>query len=143
MRGITLADLEAKGMTILHSAGVSLVKAAGVNATVTESNLPLVVASEAEFQREVVTFAQSRGWIVAHFRPSLNSRGEWQTAVAADGEGFPDLVMVRDRIIWAELKNRTNLSENQKRWRDAIQKAGGEWYLWRPKHWDELKKVLR
>jgi hypothetical protein len=45
------------------------------------------------------------GWRAAHFRPARTAKG-WRTPVAADGAGFPDLVLVRrTRIVAAELKS--------------------------------------
>ena len=47
--------------------------------------------------------------------------------------GFPDMVLVKDRIIFVELKSETGrLTKEQEGWRDDIQAAGGEWYLVRP-----------
>jgi hypothetical protein len=74
----------------------------------------------------------------------MNKRGQWMTAVQADGAGFPDLVLVRGRIIFAELKAAgRQLSSPQVAWAEAIHKAGGEFYVWKPKDWDEIEAVLR
>jgi len=49
--------------------------------------------------------AQMLGWKVAHFRPMFDAkRKRWRTPASRDGVGFPDLVLVRDRVIVAELK---------------------------------------
>ena len=48
--------------------------------------------NEAEFQRMVIDMAHLFGWRVAHFR-KVQTHGRWMTAVAADGKGFPDLVL--------------------------------------------------
>jgi len=57
--------------------------------------------------------------------------------------GFPDLVLVRDRIVYAELKTaKGKLSAEQSGWLDALAQAGGEAYLWRPADLDEVAKVL-
>ncbi len=98
---------------------------------------------ESEFMAQVIAYARANGWLVAHFRPSLNSRGEWQTAVQADGAGFPDLVLVRDRVIVAELKvGKNKPSEKQIEWNIAIQLAGCESYIWRPEMWDGIRELL-
>ena len=52
----------------------------------------------------IIDQAQWSGWTVAHFPPARTEQG-WRTAVAADGAGFPDLTLVRDRIIFAEVKS--------------------------------------
>jgi hypothetical protein len=60
--------------------------------------------------------------------------------------GFPDRVLVRDRIVYAELKREkktsTPVGAEQKRWLDSLTKAGGECYLWRPSDLDEIGRVL-
>ena len=83
------------------------------------------------------------GWTVAHFRPCQTGRG-WRTAVQADGAGFPDLVLVRDRVIFAEVKSAGGqLEPEQRAWRDRIQGAGGEWHLWRPGDRDRITELLK
>ena len=92
--------------------------------------------TERELQDAVIELAHIRKWRVAHFRPAMNERGQWRTAVAGDGAGFPDLVLVRDRVIFAELKSEIGkLSTYQQVWRDAIETAGGDYQLWRPADW--------
>lgn len=94
-------------------------------------------ASEAEFQKFVIDFAKARGWKVAHFRKVRVQRkgGEvyWETPVAADGKGFLDLELVRERIVKVELKVPPNTTTvEQKTWIDAYLKAGVEVYVWYP-----------
>ena len=59
--------------------------------------------------------------------------------------GFPDLVLVRDRVVFAELKvGKGRLTTAQARWRDMLLGADAEWYVWRPeKHLDEIHRILR
>jgi len=100
---------------------------------------------EAAFQRAVLAFANLHGWRTAHFRPGLNRRGQWQTAVQGDGAGFPDLVLVRERVVWAELKSdRGKVSAEQQEWINALCRAGQEVYVWRPTpgDWEEIEMVL-
>lgn len=79
--------------------------------------------------------ARTFGWRVAHFRAARTGKG-WRTPVAADGAGFPDLVLVRDRVVFAELKSKAGrLSREQQVWRDVLRHAGAEWHLWTPEHW--------
>ena len=97
---------------------------------------------ERDWQRDVIRLAQTLGWKCAHFRPAQTSKG-WRTAVAADGAGFPDLCLVRDRIIFAELKNEKGQpTEQQLEWIAALQVAGVEAYVWRPDDLDQVMAVL-
>lgn len=98
--------------------------------------------TEAEFQKAVIEYAQMRGWRVAHFRPARTEKG-WRTAVTGDGVGFPDLVLVRRRVIFAELKSDTGcVSVAQADWINALHDAGQEAYVWRPKDWDQIERTL-
>lgn len=100
--------------------------------------------SEAAFQAQVLHYAALRGWMRAHFRPAMNARGQWRTAVAGDGKGFPDLVLVRDRVVFAELKAvGGKLEAAQRTWQTALQNAGAEHHIWTPDEWDELTEVLK
>ena len=105
--------------------------------------------TEAEWLRTVVEYAQHRGWRVAHFKPAQTPRGQWLTAVAADGAGFPDLVLARDgRVVFAELKRMTGrLSEEQQAWFEALgryrsDRSWNETYLWRPCDWPAVEELL-
>jgi hypothetical protein len=73
--------------------------------------------TEAELQHAVIEYARLFGWTVAHFRVAQTKRG-WRTPVAADGAGFPDLVLVRGpRLIFAELKSASGrLRDEQEHW---------------------------
>jgi hypothetical protein len=112
---------------------------------------------ESEWQRTVIEAAQSLGWKVAHFRPGRVG-DSWRTPVAADGAGFPDLVLVRDRVLFVELKSDNGkLSPPQQSWRfaimDAALKSMGEpkvgdilpfsYHVWRPDDWHDVEFLLR
>ena len=100
--------------------------------------------SEAQFQRQVIQFAQLCGWRVAHFRPAMDSKGRWKTAVAGDGAGFPDLVLVRERVLFVELKTDTGrLTPDQEAWRQAAQAAGATHHVWRPRDWPAIERTLQ
>jgi hypothetical protein len=104
--------------------------------------------SEDTFQQHVLNVAEDNGWLRAHFRTVRIARADgsfyYATPVQADGEGFPDLVLVRERIIYAELKSEIGiLRPEQEVWKKAIEAAGGEYYLWRPSDWAEINKILR
>jgi hypothetical protein len=99
--------------------------------------------SEAAFQKNVVQLARARGWIVAHFRASLNQRGQWQTAVSGDGAGYPDLTLVRERVLFVELKAEDGrMRPEQRVWLRALANAGQDVFVWRPSDWNALIKVL-
>lgn len=69
----------------------------------------------------------------------------WRTPVAADGKGFPDLVLVRDRIVVAEIKGSDRVKPEQRAWLDAFRLAGTEAYVWTPETWaaGEVERILR
>jgi hypothetical protein len=83
---------------------------------------------EAAFQAQVLDLAGRLGW--THYHPYDSRRSN---------PGFPDLVLVRDRVIFAELKTQLGrLSSAQAGWRDRLLAAGAEWHLWRP---DDLPAI--
>ena len=89
--------------------------------------------TEREFQTGVVQYARLNGWRAYHTHNSRRSE-----------PGFPDLVLVRDRIIYAELKTtRGKPSKDQTAWLQALADAGAETYLWRPDSWPEIVATLR
>lgn len=88
--------------------------------------------SEAGFQSIVTTLARLQGWLDYHTYDSQRSR-----------EGFPDLVLVRERVIFAELKaQKGKVAPAQREWGKRLLKAGAEVYLWRPSDLDDIKQVL-
>jgi N-dimethylarginine dimethylaminohydrolase len=99
--------------------------------------------NEAAHQDAVVEYARLTRWRVAHFRRALNKRGVHMTAVAYDAKGFPDLVLVRDRVVFAELKAKgRKRTPEQEAWAEWLEAAGAEYHLWRPTDWDEIVRVL-
>jgi len=92
--------------------------------------------TEAQLLAAVLDLARVFGWRTAHFRAAMTAHG-WRTAVAGDGAGFPDLVLVRgSRVIAIELKSDTGaLTPEQRRWMDALTDAGVLACVWRPQHW--------
>ena len=88
------------------------------------------IVSEKEFQREVVKIARRFHWKVYHTYDSRKSE-----------PGFPDLVLVRKRVIFAELKTKAGkVSDAQQGWLTALLKAGAEAYIWKP---SDLKGIVR
>jgi hypothetical protein len=66
----------------------------------------------------------------------MNDRGQWRTAVAADGAGFPDLVLASaDGVAFVELKSaKGRLSERQKEW-IAVLEPHVDMMVWYPADW--------
>ena len=90
-------------------------------------------ASEKEFQGRVVAYARERGWLCYHTFDSRRSEG-----------GFPDLVLVRDRVVWVELKaDKGKVSLNQGKWLAALARAKQEWHVWKPADWNKVLEVLK
>ena len=89
--------------------------------------------SEKQFQQAVIDYALLHNWKIYHTYDSRKSV-----------PGFPDLVLVRDRIIFAELKREGGkLTEAQTTWLDAIAKAGGDAFVWMPSRWNVIEEVLK
>ena len=98
--------------------------------------------TERDWQRLVIDMATHNGWLVAHFRSALTPTG-WRTPVAGDGAGFPDLVLVRDRVLFVELKtDRGRVRPEQEWWGDALARAGAEYHVWRPRDEGEVWRCL-
>jgi hypothetical protein len=103
--------------------------------------------TEAELLRNVIDLAELLKWRCAHFRPGMNRRGVWSTAMSgSQAAGFPDLVLVRDRLVMVECKaERGRTSDAQRDWLAALSNAGVEEHVWRPSDWlsGEIEAVLR
>lgn len=86
--------------------------------------------------------ASTLGWTLCYH--TLRSKGSQS--------GFPDRVLVRERIIYAELKRELTgkksedanrqPSPSQREWLDGLASAGAEVYLWRPSDLEEIGLVL-
>ena len=103
--------------------------------------------TEKDFLQQVLSLAQLKGWLTAHFRPAMNTRGQWMTAVQGDGAGFPDLVLVRPpEILFVELKGpKGRLSEAQRVWLIKLGECQSESmtvHVWKPADWDSIVEVL-
>lgn len=105
--------------------------------------------TEAQLQSAVIDCARLLGWRVAHFRPARTIDG-WRTPVAADGAGFPDLVLARRGVvIFAELKGeKGRLTPEQRGWLSTLRGCTGgcHWtFVWRPEDWTDgtIEDVLR
>ncbi len=101
--------------------------------------------TERELQDWIVGAARLLGWRVAHFRPAWTEKG-WRTAGAYDAQGWPDLCLVRERVVFAEVKlERGRLAAEQDAWLDVLRNAGQEVHIWRPRDWTSglVENVLR
>ena len=101
--------------------------------------------TEKQFQQMVLQLAKLHGWRTAHFRPAMQRDGKWVTAVAGDGKGFPDTVLVKGgRLIFAELKvGRNKPTAEQRLWLAALGAVPGVTAaLWTPADWDAIETVL-
>lgn len=103
---------------------------------------------EEAFQRQVIELAKMHGWRVAHFRAVRVQRKDgsvhYATPVQADGEGFPDLILVRGPVMLAwELKVPPNKpTPAQIGWIVAFKKVGADARVMTPAEWPEIEKVL-
>jgi hypothetical protein len=98
--------------------------------------------SEDELQTSVIKHAHFYGYRVAHFRSVRVTRKDgstfWQTPVQADGEGFPDLILLKDGqrgLAW-ELKSEDGpVAKAQTNWLTAFKLAGFDARVVRPSDW--------
>jgi hypothetical protein len=91
--------------------------------------------TEKSFQADVTKLAAMYGWKFYHTWNSFHS-------VA----GFPDLVLARPpRLIFAELKSDLGkLSAEQISWSGILAGCPGvESYVWRPKHIEDVVRILK
>ena len=94
---------------------------------------------EASFQARILRLAKQHGWLCHHSHDSR--RNEW----GCDA-GLPDLILVRDAILFAELKTRMGkLTAEQERWLTMLSHTRGsqvEVYLWHPADWPTIEGRL-
>lgn len=89
--------------------------------------------AEKDFQNDIAALATARGWFVYHPYDSRRSTPGW-----------PDLVLIRDRILYRELKDeKGKLSVAQREVGEKIKAAGGDWDVWRPSMAQSIEEVLR
>jgi hypothetical protein len=88
--------------------------------------------TEKALQAHVLDLAQLFGWLAYHTFDARRSE-----------PGFPDVVLVRERVLFVELKTeRGRLSPAQVEWLRALLGAGAEVYLVRPRNLDVVAAVL-
>jgi len=104
--------------------------------------------TEAAFMAQVVRHAKLVGWTVFH-DGATNARRSCPHCRAIlkqprNTPGFPDLLLVRDRVLFRELKVKgRRLTAEQNQWRDLLLAAGANWDVWSPDDWDGIAEQLR
>ena len=95
--------------------------------------IPLDELTEKQFSAQVYDLARVCGWRRYHTYRSKHSPA-----------GFPDEVLVRERVIFAELKTEHGpMRPAQVEWIKALERAGVEVYVWRPHDLDLIAETLR
>jgi hypothetical protein len=83
-------------------------------------------------QDAIVEAARFNGWVAAHFTPA-QIEGRWRTPYAYDTKGFPDLILVRDRLVAVEVKgDGDSLRAEQRTWLMLLDTAAVETHVWTP-----------
>lgn len=105
-------------------------------ATMAAARKALPMRENEDFLPAVIDLCHTLGLLVAHFRPVQDKSGRWRTAVAGDGAGFPDLVIVGPGgVLYRELKSaRGRVEADQVVWLRALQTAGANAAVWQPEH---------
>jgi hypothetical protein len=92
--------------------------------TPAQRRLAAAKMAEAELQEQIRTMCAGLGLAVQHIH---DPRRSWLP-------GWPDLVIIGNRVLWRELKSETgSLSPDQRRVGSLITRAGGNWSTWRPR----------
>lgn len=100
-------------------------------------------------QAAIIELARQLEWRVAHFPPISTTkagRTYWLTPVAADGKGFLDLLLLRDRPLVLEVKGDGDyLKPDQEQWLLAWRLAGVEAHVVTPAMWRDgtIEAILR
>jgi hypothetical protein len=95
--------------------------------------VPTVRQTERDWSRTVIDYAKLRGW---------DLRYHTQHSLGSDA-GFPDWLLVRDRVVFVELKgDGGKLSPHQTRWVEGLRAAGAEVHVWWPSDWDDVVRAL-
>lgn len=93
--------------------------------------------------RSLQDYLTLRSWRWVHFRPAINARGKWLTAQSGH-KGFPDVCAVRgNRLVFIEAKREGGYpTPEQREWIADLNEAGAEAYVWRPRDWPEIERVM-
>lgn len=98
---------------------------------------------ESDFLLQITKLAEILGWRWVHFRPAQTAHG-WRTPVQGPlGAGWPDLVLVRERLVFAELKvDGKHASPAQIEVGADLAYAGASWFVWHPADFDAIVAEL-
>ena len=89
--------------------------------------------TEKEFRQGIIDLGNYCGWKAYFTWNSLHSPPGWL-----------DLVLIRERVIFMELKVGDNkLTQQQQECYDLLLAAKAEVYVMRPENWDEIERILR
>lgn len=97
---------------------------------------------ERDFQDRVIQWAEIQGWEVFHV---ADSRKDVGGKLVGDRQArwFPDLVLVRERVLYRELKREgEELSAGQDYYGKRLLAAGADWGVWRPSAWESIRRYL-
>lgn len=93
----------------------------------------LLALSEADFQRQITDLAELHGWRWWHVNDSRNQ-------AMTD---FPDLVLVRDRLLMREIKKYGGkVTPGQQQALAQLRRAGVDAEAWFPNDWDLIEATL-
>ena len=99
------------------------------------------LVSERDFERAVIQLAKLHGWLVHVERPAQTNKG-WRTPIQGDS-GWVDLILVRERVLFRELKtDRGRVTPQQQEWLERLQAAGADAGIWRPSDWPDIERTL-
>lgn len=99
--------------------------------------------TEREFQRRVTRLAKDHGWAVRHYSDSRKQTAGGRMVPDREAAGVPDLLLVRERVLWAELKaERGRLRPAQVSMIARLRWAGEDVRLWRPSDWPQIVETL-
>lgn len=105
----------------------------------TEAVIPLPDWDEPRFQRWVVATARANGWRVR----IMDQRGRPGWRGQATDKGLPDLLLVKDEVVWMELKAvGGKLRPDQVEWIEALKAAGAPVLVVEPTDWELLLRFL-
>lgn len=96
---------------------------------------PMPAMSEAQFQQRIIDYCRLLQLLVWH---DFDSR--------RNAAGFPDLIIVGNRVLYVELKAKQGrLSAEQHIWLDRLRAAAGDAAVavWRPDDWEIAAATLR
>lgn len=110
-------------------------------------------ATELQYEAGIIEAAKAAGWLV-HAERAAVSKGKWSTPIKGHA-GWPDLVLVHEphrRMMIVELKRKPNkVSDEQRRWLDALDKVTGSidhwvecWVgvVWVPEQYETLLRLI-